>query len=91
MGPKTIGRSKKNKKARHSITSVIMKDISNINKEFEIFLHKGYVWKRPKHEPTDSYFYLARHFSICMIRFDELNLHVDPVRTEMTEMQYILI
>ena len=35
LGIKTIGRSKKKKKARYSITNVSMKDIHNIIKEFE--------------------------------------------------------
>ena len=31
-----------------------MKDLSKIIKEFEEFPYKGYVQKRPKHEPNDS-------------------------------------
>ena len=68
-----------------------MKDISNIIKDFEKLSYKGYVQKRPKYEPTDSCFYLARHLDKCMMRADDLNSHVDPVRTEMTGTQQITI
>ena len=68
-----------------------MKDISNIIKEFEKLPNKGYLQKRPKNEPTDTYCYLAIQLSKCMMRADALNLHVDPVRTEMTSMQQIMI
>ena len=54
MGIKTIGGSKKNKKSRIAITNVIMKDLSKIIKEYEKLPYKGYMWKRPNHEPTDS-------------------------------------
>ena len=47
--------------------------------------------KRPKHEPTDFYFYLARQLAKCMVRSDAFNSHVYPVITEMTVMQQILI
>ena len=47
--------------------------------------------KRPKHEPTDNYFYLERKLARCMMIPDALNLHVDPVRTEMTDTQNIPI
>ena len=39
---------------------------------------------RPKHDPTDSYFYLARQIVKCMMRADARKLHVYPVRMEMT-------
>ena len=38
----------------------------------------------PKHEPTHSYFYPARQLLKCMMRDDALNLHVYPVKTEIT-------
>ena len=38
----------------------------------------------PKHEPTDSYSYLAIQPVKCMMRADALNSHVCPLRTEMT-------
>ena len=68
-----------------------MKDISNIIKEFLKLLYKGYVRKRPKHEPTNSYFYPERKLAKCMVRADSFNSHVDPVRTEMTVIQHIPI
>ena len=75
---KTNVRSKKDKKARYAITNSSMKDIQNIIKEFERLPYEGYVHKRPKYEPTDSYFYLARQISKCGMRADVFNLHVDP-------------
>ena len=79
------------KKARYTITNVSMKEISNIIKYFEKLPYKGYVWKRPKHEPTDSYFYLTIHISKCMMRADAFNSHADTVRKEITGMQDIPI
>ena len=68
-----------------------MKDISKIIKEFEKLPYKGFVQKRPKHEPTDSDFYFSRHLDKCMMRYDTFNLHIDPVRTEITGTQQIPI
>ena len=68
-----------------------MKDLSKIIKEFEKFPYKGYVRKRPKHEPTDSYFYLVIHLTKCIMRADTFNLNIDPVRTEMTGTNHIPI
>ena len=70
---KTNVSSNKYKNAWYTITNVSMKDLSNIIKEFEKFPHKCYVQKRPKHKPTDSYSYLARHLDRCMMRSDALN------------------
>ena len=50
-------RSNKYKKARYTINNGSMKYLPKIIKEFEKLPYKGYVWKRPKHEPTNSYFY----------------------------------
>ena len=50
-----------------------MKDISNIIKEFENMPYDYYMWKRPKHEPTGSYIYIARHIPKCMMRDDDFN------------------
>ena len=61
-----------------------MNDLSNIIREFEKLTYKSYERRRPKHEPTDSYFYLAIQISKCMMRADTLNSHIYPVRTEMT-------
>ena len=68
-----------------------MKDISKIIKEFGKFPFKGYMWKRPKHEPTNSYFHTAKQLDKCLMRDDTLNFHVDPVRTEITGTQQIPI
>ena len=91
LGIKTIGSSKKNKKARYDINNVSMKDLSNIIKEFEKLPWKGYVRKRLKHAPTDSYFYLSRQLAKCMTISDAFNFHVEPVKTEETGMQHIPI
>ena len=40
--------------------------------------------KRSRHEPTDSYFYVSRQLVKSIMR---LNLHVGPVRTQMTNTQ----
>ena len=53
-------RPQKYKKARYAIGNVSKKDLSKIIKEFEKFEKLPYEKKRPKHEPTDSYFNLAR-------------------------------
>ena len=58
-----------------------MKYISKIIKKFEKLPYKGYVRKRPKHEPTDSYFFLSIQIAKCMMRDDALKLDIDPVRT----------
>ena len=84
LGVNYIGRSKKDKKARCAITNVSMKDILNIIKEFENLPLKGYVQNRPKYEPTDSYFYLARQLDKRLMRFDVFNLHIDSLRTKIT-------
>ena len=51
-----------------------MKDLSNITREFEKLRYKSYDRRRPKHDPTDSYFYLARDIAKFMMRTDALNL-----------------
>ena len=43
-----------------------------------------YDKKRPKHEPTDSYFHLSRQLAKCMMRSDKLNWHNHSGYTEMT-------
>ena len=90
LGLKTIGISKR-KKARYAITNVSMEDLSKLIKVFENFLLKSFVRKRPKHEPTDSYFYIARQISKCMMIDDAFNFHVEPVISEMTGMHQIPI
>ena len=68
-----------------------MKDISNIIKEFEKLPYMSYVRKRNKHEPTDSYFYLAIKIAKCMMRVYAYAFHVDPVRTKISGMKHIQI
>ena len=64
---------RKRKKARYAINNVSMKDIVKNIKEFEKLSYKGYVWKRPKHETTASYFYLTRQLAKFMMRYDDFN------------------
>ena len=70
-----------------AIINVSIKNISKIINEFEKLPYKGYVRKRTKHEPTESYFYLARQLEKCTMIADYLNSYVDPARMEMTSMQ----
>ena len=39
---------------------------------------------RPKHEPTDNYFYLEIHIAKCMMRYNDLNWRDHSSYTEMT-------
>ena len=80
------GQSKasKIKKARYSIGNVSNKYLSKIIREFEKFKKLPSEKKRPKHEPTDSYFYLARKLAKCMMRSNTLNWHDCGSYTEMT-------
>ena len=55
-----------------------------IIKEFEKIGKLSYDNKRPKHDPTDSYFHLARQLAKCMMRSDKLNWHDHVGYTEMT-------
>ena len=84
MGLKSKTRPKKYKKARYAIKNVSKKDLSKIIREFEKLPYESYEKKRPGHDPTNSYFYLAIQISNCMMREDALNLEKYPVRTEMT-------
>ena len=68
-----------------------MKYLSMIIKELENFPYKSYVQKIPKHEPTGSYFYLARKITKCMMISDAFNLHADPIRKEVSDTQHIPI
>ena len=72
LGFNTEVRLQKYKKARYAIGNVSEKDLSEIIKEFDKFDKLPYKKKRPKHEPTESYFYLARQLAKCMIRSDKL-------------------
>ena len=84
LGFKAKVRPNKYKKARYAIGNVSKYDISKIVMEFKKFERLPYEKKRPKFEPTDSYFYLARQIAKCMMRADALNSHGYPTRTEMT-------
>ena len=77
--------------ARYTITNVSKKDISKIIKEFEKLTYEGCVQKRPKHQPTESYFDIARQLVQYTMISDAFNLHVEPVRTEITGTQRIPI
>ena len=81
---KTKVRPKKYKKSRYAIGSVSKKDLSKIIREFEKFEKLPYEKKRPKYEPNDRYFYLARQLAKCMMRSDTLNWHDYGGHTEMT-------
>ena len=77
-------RSLKYKKVRYAIVNVSEKDLSKIIKKFEKFEKLPYEKKRPKHEPTESYFHLAREIAKCMMRSDMLNWYDHGGYTEMT-------
>ena len=80
----------KYKRASYAIRDVSKKNLSKIIREFEKLLYKIYERMRPKHEPTDSYFYLSKYIAKCMMRADVLNSHFYPIRTEMTDIKQIL-
>ena len=75
LGFKNKARSQKYKKSRYAIGNFSKKDLSNIIKEFEEIEKQPYEKNRPNHEPTDSYFRLARQLLKCMVRSDNLNWH----------------
>ena len=77
--------------ARYAIVNVSIKDLSKIIRDFERLPNKCYERRRPKHDTTDGYFYLARQIPKCIMRSDVLNLHVYPVITEMTGARHIPI
>ena len=89
MGLRAKTRPKKYKNSRYAIRNVSKKDFSKIITEFEKLPQGSYDKKRPKHEPTDRYFYPARHLAKCMMRSDPLNSENYPVRTEMTDIKQI--
>ena len=75
LGFNTKVRSQKYKKVRYAIGNVSEKDLLRIIKEFEKIEKLPYEKKRPKHEPTDRYFHLARQLTKFMMRSDNLNCH----------------
>ena len=74
---------KKYKKERYAIGNFSKKELSKIIKEFEKIEKPPYKKKRTKHEPTDSYFHLARHLAKCMMISDKLNCNDHGGYTEM--------
>ena len=84
LGFKAKVRPHKYQKAWFSIKNVSKKNLSKIIREFERLPCESYEKQRPKHEPTDSYFYLVRQLAKFTMRADALNLHIYPVRMEMT-------
>ena len=77
-------RPHKYKKARYALVNVSEKDLTKIIRGFEKFEKLPYEKKRPKHEPTGSYFFLARQLVRCMMRADTLKWHNCGGYTEMT-------
>ena len=73
LGFKSKASPQKYKKSRYAIGNVSEKDIFKIIKEFEKIEKLPYKNKRPKHEPTESYFHIARQLAKCMMRSDKLN------------------
>ena len=91
LGLKAKTRPNKHKKARYAIKNVSKKDLSNIIREFDKLTYKSYERRRPNNEPTDSYFYLARHIGKCMMIADAHNLDNYLVKTKMTATKQIPI
>ena len=83
-GFKTKSRSQKYKKARYAIGNISEKEISKIINDFEKTEKLPYEKKRRKHEPTDSYFRLARQLAKCMTRSNNLNWYDNGGYMEMT-------
>ena len=84
LGFKTKVRPQRYKKARYAIGNVSEKDINKITKKFEKIEKLPYEKKRPKYEPTESYFHIARELAKCMMRSDNLNWHDHSGYTKMT-------
>ena len=82
MGFKSKLSPHKYKKSRYAAVNVSKKDLLKIIREFENVPYKIHKKKRPKQDPTDIYFYLARQLEKCMNRADALNSHFYPVRIE---------
>ena len=72
---------KRYQKARYAIGNVSKKELSKIIREFEKLIYESYESKRPKHKPTDSYYYLSIQLAKCMMRADSLNSGNYPART----------
>ena len=61
------------KKEGYATGNVSNNELSKIIKEFEKIDKLPYEKKRPKHEPTDNYFYLEKQLVKCMMIYDTLN------------------
>ena len=81
---KTEARSQKYKKAKYAIRNVSDNEISKIIRVFEKFEKLSNEKKRPKHEPTESYFHLARQIVKFIMRYDNLNWYDQGGFKEMT-------
>ena len=81
LGFKTRASPNKYKRSRYAIENVSKKDLSKIIREFEKLPYKSYERKRPKHDPTDSCFYLEIQSAEYMMRANALNSENYPVRT----------
>ena len=55
-----------------------------IIQEFEKIEKLPYEKKRSKHEPTESYFHLARYIAKCIIRSNNINWYDHGGYTKMT-------
>ena len=73
------------KKERYVIGNFSEKDLFDIIKDFERIRKLPYERKTPKHEPTHSYFHLARQLLKCMMRSDKLNWNYHGGFKEMTD------
>ena len=85
LGLKAKIRPQKYKKGRYVIRNVSKKDLSKIIREFYKFEKLSYEKKRPKHEPTQSYLYLARHLLNGMMLAGTLNSHDYGGYTKITD------
>ena len=90
LGIKAKERPQKCKNGRYAIRNVSKNNLSKTIRGFEKLPYESYERKRPKHEPNDSYFYLTIQFDKFMMRYDCLNSHGYPLRTEMTATKQIL-
>ena len=81
LGLKAKTKPERYQKERYAIVNVSKKHLLKIIREFEKIPDENYKSKRPKHEPTNSYVYLARQREKFMMRSDALNTNNYPVRT----------
>ena len=80
LGLKSKTRPKKYKNSRCDIGNVSKKDLSKIIREFGKLTCESNEKNRPKHQPADSYIYLAIQIGKCMMKSDDLNFHIYPLR-----------